>query len=105
MVSGLLAVGRALVQLVEIGRNVGSLPREVVVDGAVERGMREPMERAGRLGQEAARVLVLALRAALEQPDAALDAELERLVVARLEVQPRHPLRRAPVAAVERFVV
>src|SRR5439155_13939439 len=69
---------------------------------AGEGGVREPVEGACGLGKEAARVLVLALRAALEERDAALDAELDRLVVARLEVQARHVLDRAPVAAIER---
>ena len=47
-----------------------------------------------------ARHLVLALRAAFEALHAVLDAPLQRLVVAGLEVQAVHPLQRAPVAAV-----
>src|SRR6185295_17511487 len=65
--------------------------------------MREPVEGARALGQEAARVLVLALGATLEERDAPLDAELDRLVVARLEVQARDVLDRAPIAAVQRM--
>ena len=72
-----------------------AFPRQELVHRAVEGRMGEPVEGARRLGQEAARVLVLALRAALEEGDAAFDAELERLVVARLEVQARNVLDRA----------
>src|SRR5258706_13869006 len=68
---------------------------------AVEGGMGEPMEGARGLGKEAARMLVLPLGAAFEERDAALDAELDRLVIAGLEVQPRHVLAAAPVAPVE----
>src|SRR5205085_766137 len=83
------------------GGDVRAFAPEEIVDGAVEGRMRQPMEGARRLRQEAARMLVLALRAALEERDAPLDAELDRLVVARLEVQAGHMLDRAPVAPVE----
>src|SRR6476660_2544484 len=63
--------------------------------------MREPMEGARGFRQEAPRVLVLALRSALEEPDAALDAEFKRLVVARLEMKAGHMLDASPVAPVE----
>ena len=52
--------------------------------------------------QEPARELVHALRAALEARDPALDAEVDRLVIARLEMQARHVFARAPVAAPKR---
>ena len=64
--------------------------------------MREPVERACLLRQEAAGVLVLALRPALDPRDAALDGEFDRLVVAGLEVQARHIVDGAPVAPVQR---
>src|SRR5438270_14003859 len=76
-----------LVQLVDVARDVLAFPLQVFIDRAVERRVRQPVEGPRRLGQEAARMLVLPLRAALEECDAALDAELQRLVVARLEVQ------------------
>src|SRR5262245_49172906 len=63
--------------------------------------MAQPMRRPGLRRHEAARELVLALRASLEDADAALDAELERLVVARLEMQKRNVWGAAPVAAVQ----
>ena len=51
--------------------------------------VREPVRRPGLHRQQAARHLVLALRAALEAAEAVLDAPRERLVVAGLEVQAR----------------
>ena len=60
------------------------------------------MRRARRHRQEPARELVHALRSALELADAALDAEIDRLVVAGFEMQARHEFGRAPVAAPER---
>ena len=49
--------------------------------------------------------LCSALRAAFEARDAVREAVLDRLVVARLEVQARHVLDRAPVAAPHRRAV
>ena len=73
-----------------------------MLHGVRELRMREPVRRHRAHRQQAARELVLALRAALEELEAALDAELDRLVVAGLEVQPRVKLGRTPVAAVQR---
>ena len=50
----------------------------------------------------AARQLVLALRAGLDHLQLALDGEVDRLVVADLEMQEGVVLDAAPVAAVER---
>ena len=61
--------------------------------------VRQPVRRAGLHRQQAARHLVLALRAAFEARVAVGDAPRERLVVAGLEVQAGHVLDRAPVAA------
>jgi hypothetical protein len=58
------------------------------------------ISRSGDGRHEAARHLMLALRAALEQGEFFLDAEFERLIVSRLEVQARHMVERAPIAAV-----
>src|SRR5689334_2808901 len=63
--------------------------------------MREPMRRVRLLRHESARKLVLALRAAFEEADAALDAKFERLIVAGFEVQPGDVVRRSPIAAIE----
>jgi len=54
---------------------------------------------------EAARHLVLALRAALDQAQAQRDRRLDGLVVADFEVQARHVFERAPVAAVQPLLV
>src|SRR3954464_7570525 len=67
--------------------------------------MREPVRRKRLHRQKTAEQLVLALRAALEALEAAGDGEFDRLVVATFEVQERHMLERAPVAAVECLLV
>ena len=66
--------------------------------------MRQPVEGARGLRKEPAGMLVFTLRAAFEERDAMLDAELHALVVAGLEMQPRHVFDAAPVASVERAV-
>src|SRR5215210_2280517 len=59
--------------------------------------------RAVRQGwEEATRELVFALRAGLEELEAPLDRELDRLIVAKLEVQVALSKGGTPVAAVER---
>src|SRR5207245_3656740 len=45
--------------------------------------------------------LVFTLRASLEDPDAAFYAEIQRLVIAHLEMQQREVADRAPVTAVQ----
>ena len=60
------------------------------------------MRRIGRHRHVAARQLVLALRAGLDPRELVLDREIDRLIVAQLEMQERVVLDRAPVAAVER---
>jgi hypothetical protein len=72
---------------------------EEVVDRARELRMREPVRRPRLHRQQAARHLVLALRAAFEAQVAVGDAPGERLVVAGVEVQAADVLDRAPVAA------
>ncbi len=67
--------------------------------------MGQPVRRPGPGGQEAARHLVLALGAAFKHGDLLLDAEFQRLVVGRLEVQAGHVFQLAPVAAVQRGLV
>src|ERR1043165_721906 len=75
---------------------------QVAVDRAPEACIRDPVRRPGLRRLEAARHLVLALRARLEAPQTLLDTVLDSLVIARLEMQAVELRRCAPVAAVER---
>src|SRR3954466_2476501 len=63
--------------------------------------MSEPVCRQRLHRHQAAEQLVLALGAAFEHLDAAADRELDRLVIAAFEVQQRHVLDRAPIAAIQ----
>src|SRR5690242_5325553 len=62
------------------------------------------MRGPGQHGLEPARDLVLALRARLEPGQTVLDAVLDALVIARLEVQAVILRRRTPVAPEQRIV-
>ena len=90
-----------LARLGDVGVDRVALALEVTRDGGAKAAVLEPVrrERARRL--EAARDLVLALRAGVEEREPALDAVLDALVVAGLEVQRILVSGRAPVAAVE----
>src|SRR4051812_31926669 len=63
------------------------LARAELGDGCREVGVADGMQRVRGDGAQAPRELVQALRAALEAMDAPGDAELDRLVIARLEMQ------------------
>src|SRR5882724_13054687 len=63
--------------------------------------MSQPVRRPRGVRHESPRELVFALRTPLEDTDAAFYAELERLVIADLEMQQRHVADRAPIAAVQ----
>ena len=84
------------VQLVEVALDAGAFAREEIVDRARELRMREPVRRPGLHRQQAARHLVLALRAAFEAQVAVGDAPGERLVVAGVEVQAAERTRPRP---------
>src|SRR5438094_2206733 len=92
-------------QLVDVMRDARALALEEMLDRARELRMREPVGGKRLHRQQAAEELVLALRAALEGFELAGNGVLDRLVVAALEVQQRHMLQRAPVAAVERALI
>src|SRR5271170_2340301 len=62
------------------------------------------MRRPGQGRGKTARHLVFALGARLEAADAALDAKLDALVVAGLEVQAVMLRGRPPVASIQRFL-
>ena len=89
-----------LVQFVQIGIDAAPFPLQEALHRVGKGRVRQSVGRPGLLRQEAARHLVFALGAAFEGGDALGDAELQRLVVGRLEMQTRHVLQRAPVAAV-----
>src|SRR6476469_8195437 len=73
-------------------------------DGCCEVGVANGMQRVRGDRAQAPRELVQALRAALEAMDAPFDAELDRLVIARFEMQAGDVFGHAPVAAPQRFI-
>ncbi len=75
------------------------LVREVILHGRPEAGVGKVVHAVGDLGVEAPAPLVVALGASLEAADPVVQAMLDRRVVAALEVQAGHVLKRAPVAA------
>src|SRR5690242_3713802 len=83
--------------------DLDALARAEVGDGGREIAVADGVQRMRGRGPQAARKLVQTLRAALEARDPALDAELDRLVIARLEMQARNVLRHPPVAAPQRL--
>jgi hypothetical protein len=81
----------------------GPLGGEEVGDRAAEAGVGDVMGGEGRHRLIAARQFVPALRARLGAGKAAGDSGIDRLVIAKLEVEIGHFLGRAPIAAVERL--
>src|SRR5215217_2539725 len=77
------------------------LPGDIPLDRVSEPRVPDLVRAVGEGGEEAARQLVLSLRAGLEELEAALYRELYPLVVAELEVQISSLFGGAPVAAVE----
>ena len=86
-----------------IGIHRRTLTLQVLADRSTKVGIGDVVRRPGDRGLEAAADLVLALRAGLETRDTPLDAELDPLVVAGLEVQAMKVGCRPPVAAIERL--
>ena len=82
--------------------HVRAFAPQVVANGGPEAWIDDPVHGPGVRRDEAAAHLVFALRAGLEARDAALDAELDALVVTGFEMQAVVLLARAPVAAVQR---
>ena len=76
-------------------------PRKWSRTARSSRASRNAVRAVGLGGLEAARDLVLAAGAALEDLHAAGDALVDRVVVADVEVQERVLLEAAPIAAVE----
>ena len=96
-----LAVGDVRLHLVRIGSTAAPSLRKVVRDGRAKLRIGDVVRRPGERRLEAAAHLVLALGARLEASDAALDAELDALVVAGFEMQAVVVGGGAPVAAVQ----
>src|SRR4051812_30305911 len=84
-------------ELVHRMLDLDALARAEVGDRAREIAVADGMQRMRGHRPQAARKLVQTLRAAFEALDLVFDAELDRLVIARLEVQARNVLRHAPV--------
>ncbi len=101
----LIAERARRIEFVDGVRHVDPLPCAECGDGTREWRVRNRMRGPGRHGNEAASELVVALRAAFEVRDSAFDAELDRLVVARLEVQAGNLFGRSPVPAPKRVAV
>src|SRR5665213_3482539 len=89
-------------KLLARGFYIAAFTGEIFGDRALEPGMGDVMRRIGRVGQVAARELVLALGARLNAREFVLDRVFDRLIVADLEMQEGMVLDGAPVAAVER---
>src|ERR1700722_6772393 len=81
-----------------------SLVSEIVGDRPGKPRVGEFVRRISEGRSIAAGELVLALGASLDAPQSARQREVDRLIVADLEMQKRPVLDRAPVAAVERVV-
>jgi hypothetical protein len=92
--------GIALAQFVDVGLATPAPSRaRKSATASAKRGSRSQCAECVHTGSSAARHLVLSLCAALEAAKPLLQAPLQRLVVAGLEVQARHVLDAAPVAA------
>src|SRR5262245_8492659 len=92
---------RILGELLAGGIDIGALALEVVGDGAFKPRIGDEVRRIGVDRQIAAGELVLALRAGLDARQPMLDGELDRLIVADLEMQAGMVLDGAPIAPVE----
>ena len=90
-----------LVQFVDVARHAARFAFQIVLDRARKARMREPVRRKRLDRHQPAKQLVLALRSALEALEPVRDRELDRLVIAGLEMKQRHVLDRAPVPSVE----
>src|ERR1700749_4998190 len=69
--------------------DIGALALEVIGDRAAQAGIGDVMRGVGGVRQISACELVLALRAGFDDLQLALDREIDRLIVADLEMQER----------------
>src|SRR6201981_2939093 len=94
-----LAERRRRGKLVAGHLHISALALEIIGDGAAQGRIGDVVRRMGGHRHIAARELVLALRARFYALEPARYRELDRLVIAQLEVQERVVLDRAPMAA------
>ncbi len=99
-----LSEGRVAGEEFDFGVDLGALAGEEGLDRVAQAGVANPVRAVGALGQIAAGDLVRPLGARLDAPQAALDGELDRPVIAQLEVQEAVVLGAAPVAAEQRVL-
>src|SRR5262245_20602211 len=92
-------------QLVDVAGDAAFLALEELLDRAREARMREPVRRQHLDRHQAAEDLVFTLCSSFKYFYLFLNGELDRLVVAAVEVQQRHVLERAPVTSIERLLV
>src|SRR5690606_20779815 len=92
-------------QLYHVFLDEGGLALQKVCNGGAEYRIVNPVRRPRLYRQHAACELVLALGTAFEHLNSVRDGVLDPLDIARLEMQARHELRAAPVAAVEPIAV
>src|SRR5487761_166798 len=97
------AIGDVLANLGRVVVDGAALTLQVIADSRAEGGVGDVVRRPGEGGLEAAAHLVLALGAGLEPLHAPLDAELDPLVIAGLEMQAVILGRGSPIASVERL--
>src|SRR5882757_7505520 len=83
--------------------DIGALALEVIGNRAAQIRIGDVVCRVSSLRQISARQLVLALRAGFDRFQPALDREIDRLIIADLEMQERMMLDRTPVAAEQRL--
>jgi hypothetical protein len=96
-----LPVGQELAELLELAGHLEAILGEEALDRIPEAGVADPVRAVGRDRRVAALELVGALGAGLDPGEAALDRELDRLVVAGLEVEKLELLPAAPDPAVD----
>src|SRR5437899_722389 len=86
---GSLAERAGLGQFASGLRHIGALALQIIRNRPAQIGVGDEVRGPGGLRQVAARQLVLALRAGFDDLQAALDREIDRLIVADLEMQER----------------
>ena len=95
----------SFIKFVDVVLDAAAFAVEESFDRIGKRLVGEPVGRPGPRRQEAAGHFMLTLRAAFEDGDFLLDAELKRLVIRGFKVQAWHVFELAPVASEQRLFV